>query len=100
MVDSNKAIFDDVLGAGEYLVGVDIPMGKYLLTCTEGAGSITIYKSYEDYKTDRSHDRLIFLATGYNLEKFPSRYSETYKNLSIDEGEYIIIDNGLDVRFS
>lgn len=52
MYDVEKGIYP----AGHYLVGDDIPLGKYLLTVDqEGvAGSIEIYNSYSSFKKDES----------------------------------------------
>lgn len=94
VVNSNKTKFDDILGAGEYEVGVDIPAGKYNIECLVGTSTISIYKNSKDYENDEFYSNLILMASKDSLdyEMFPNLYTPTYKNLTLKKGNYIIID--------
>jgi len=99
VVNSNKTSFDDILGPGEYLVGTDIPSGKYNLTCISGAGVVYIYSSSKDYENEELWVKTVNLASGDILESLKSMYSLTFKNLTIKNNQYIIIPSGLEARF-
>lgn len=94
VVNSNKTKFDDVLGAGEYEVGTDIPVGKYDLECLIGAGTVSVYKNADDYENDSYDYKLVTMASkdSIDYEMFPNLYSPSYKNLTLKKGNYIVID--------
>lgn len=94
VVNSNKTKFDDILSAGEYEVGVDIPAGKYNIECLIGTSTIFIYKNSRDYENDEFYSNLILMASKDSLdyEMYPNLYTPTYKNLTLKKGNYIIID--------
>ena len=49
MYDVDKGIYPE----GQYVVGEDIPVGKYLLRSKENFnGMVTVYRSYQKYKED------------------------------------------------
>lgn len=97
VVDSNKRSFNEELGAGEYLVGEDIPAGTYNIECVNGAGSIEIYASVKDYENDTYDYKLITMAAKDSVDYslFPNLYTPTYKNLKLKKGNYIVIDRAV-----
>ena len=57
MYDSNKGIYPP----GQYEVGVDIEMGKYLLTSIDDCGGIvTLYENYQSYLKDKEIKEIDF----------------------------------------
>jgi len=54
--EATKSVFDPEKGIyppGQYIIGEDIPPGKYLLKAkSEKTGSVTIYESYKEYRKD------------------------------------------------
>lgn len=64
--------------AGQYIVGEDIPLGKYILKPTEQySGHITFFSSYEDYISGENG----------NLEHFGKNYFVNFKVA----GNYIVV---------
>lgn len=66
--------------SGRYIVGEDIPLGKYVLrpTNSSNAGTIFTYSSYEDFQTDGNSTSF-----GFDEEFF----------VSFKETSYIMVQN-------
>lgn len=99
VVDSNKSAFNDDLVIGEYLVGDDIPEGKYNLSALKGWGIIYIYKSEKDYESDDIWNKSINLCSAELEKDMYGMYVPEYKNLSLKKGNYIVINYALTVNF-
>lgn len=87
------------LSAGEYVVGEDIPAGKYDLRGVDGWGLVYIYKSEKDYDSNNAL-KLICLCSKDYIDKLKSVYTTTYKNLKLKKGYYISIQYVLTVKFN
>lgn len=76
MFDKDKGVYP----AGQYLVGEDIPMGKYLLKAEEEKfGDVSIYENYQKFKEDE-----MIMYQGF----------ETEYHLSLREnGLFIVVSN-------
>mgnify|MGYP000044325303 FL=1 len=93
---------DDVgrLNPGVYIIGEDIPAGKYTFSITDGAGIISVYDSYDDYKNDDyEHSEEYHVASkkykeslGSDLESINSLYSSEIGNLPLENGMCVKID--------
>lgn len=93
---------DDVgrLNSGVYVVGEDIPAGKYAFTITDGVGIISVYDSYDDYKNDNyEHSEEYPVASkkykeslDSDLESIKSLYSSEIGNLPLENGMCVKID--------
>lgn len=94
--------FDDVgrLNPGVYIVGEDIVAGKYTFTVSDGAGIISVYDSYDDYKNDDyRHSEEYYVASkkykeslDSDLESINSLYSSEIGNLPLENGMCVKID--------
>ena len=93
------------LGIGTWIVGEDIPAGKYNLTSPDGTSYIKIYKSYddraaeeysyfEDYSvTSQAYlDALLEASGGENKELYTSMYPTTASNIRLEDGYCLYIE--------
>ena len=88
------------LNPGVYIIGEDIPAGKYTFSITDGAGIISVYDSYDDYKNDDyEHSEEYHVASkkykeslGSDLESINSLYSSEIGNLPLENGMCVKID--------
>ena len=74
MYDKEKGIYPP----GEYLVGEDIGVGKYLLTCVSDFAQVSVYENYKKFKED---------------EMIPYHSFEKDYHLSLrEEGLFVVIE--------
>lgn len=99
VVNSNKKVFNEDLPIGEYLVGDDIPAGKYSLNAIKGWGIIYIYKNEKDYDNDNIWDKSINLCSPELEEDMHGLYVPEYRNLNLKKGNYVVINHALTVNF-
>lgn len=57
------------LNPGVYIIGEDIPAGKYTFSITDGAGIISVYDSYDDYKNDDYEHSEEYHVASKNIKK-------------------------------
>ena len=69
------------IGAGRYIVGEDIPLGKYSLKALAGKGNVI-------YKNDAGDDCKIFFYAANDLQN-------TYYGLTLFDRSVMIIETGL-----
>ena len=104
VVDSNKQPllniepFEIMLKQGEYKIGIDVPSGKCSLKGIDGWGMVYIYSSEEKLEND-DYEKVILLCGGESAETLSSMYAEVYNNLRLKEGQYIKIEQTLQVQF-
>lgn len=92
--------FDEVgqLSPGVYIVGEDIAAGKYTLTVTDGAGSIEVYNTYDDYKNSNYNAVNMYAVASESYKKavtdetIKSVYSSEIGNLPLESGMCVKID--------
>lgn len=88
------------LGTGTWIVGEDLPEGKYNITCASGMGSLYFYNSLDERKEDiyNAYEmhlmcgddvREEMLASPYEMDTVMSVYSTTLNNVSFDDGNCI-----------
>ena len=77
-----------IIGAGKYVFGEDLPMGKYDLKVVSGDGSLTI--RYGDTEDDE-----IWMNMGTDAD-----CAQEYRNLSLEPGYYFMLDDSLRVQIS
>ena len=104
--ESLPAATDTVsLGIGTWIVGEDIPAGKYDLTSPDGTAFVKIYKSYEDrvneeYSYFESYDvtsqayidALLEASGGENAELYASLYHPSASNIRLEDGYCLYIE--------
>lgn len=78
-----------ILGAGEYLGGVDIPVGCYNMVAIKGEGSF-----------ETNYPEQIFFYLTNSKEEMASHETDCYKNLKISDKTKIKILGGVKVEFS
>ena len=77
-----------IIGAGKYVFGEDLPLGKYDLKVVSGNGTLIIrYGETEDDET------------WINMGK-DNDYAQEYRNLSLERGYYFSLDDNLRVTIS
>lgn len=77
-----------IIGAGKYVFGEDLPMGKYDLKVVSGHGCLKIrYGSTEDDET------------WINMGKGTDDAKE-YRNLSLEQGRYFMLEDSLRVEIT
>ena len=84
------------LAAGTWVVGEDLPAGKYNLTCSSGSGSVCFYKSLEQKERERfdydyeyfmgSQEEIDEKAEKYNITNF---YTAEVNNIRLEDGNCI-----------
>ena len=77
-----------IIGAGKYVFGEDIPLGKYNLKVISGEGMLTI----RDGKTE---DDETWINMGTSRD-----YAHEYRNLSLKGGYFFSLDGNLQVEIS
>lgn len=82
-----KEFMATVLGAGKYVFGEDIPMGKYNLKALSGEGYLIIQKSAED-----SDGRIQEQLENFGMGKYCAK---TYYGLSLPSGFYFQISGNI-----
>jgi hypothetical protein len=87
------------LTGGEYVVGEDIPVGKYDVKAIVGCGTIKIYKSLSDYDKEKSTIKFICLGTKEEIKNVESMYGTSYKNLRLKKGYCMVISVSLTTNF-
>lgn len=100
------------LSAGTYIVGEDIPAGKYNLTCNSGSGSVKIYDNYEtrrsgDYNyfedyTICSQEYMDYIGSALGedyLQTVASLYTLEAKNVRLEAPNCVFID-GTNIIFT
>lgn len=90
------------LGSGMYVVGEDIPDGKYDILTTSGAGTIYVYKSFESYDNDEIWGKYFQVAAEgtRQIEKYSDMYSVSISNLRLTSGKCMVIESGLEVQLT
>lgn len=77
-----------IIGAGKYVFGEDLPLGKYDLKVVSGDGDLIIrYGETEDDET--------WISMGKDTE-----HAQEYRNLSLEQGRYFTLDDSLRVAIS
>ena len=97
--DAKAKKYNANLTAGEYVVGEDIPVGKYTLTGVDEWGMVYVYKTEDAYDNDELWKNLISICSKDRLSDLQGIYQLTYKNLKLKKGYYVVITNGLSVNF-
>lgn len=88
------------LSAGTFIIGEDIPSGKYDFIANTGSSQIYIYKSYDDFKdSEYSFTQTYNLGAegSTGLESLPDLYSKTASNVRLSDGECLVINSGLTI---
>lgn len=88
-----------ILGTGTYIVGEDIPEGKYDFNMISGGGSVYIYENFDEYNNGEIWDKYFHLGaegTKY-LEKF-SGYSTSASNIRLTQGKCLVISSGMEIE--
>jgi len=91
------------LTPGTYIVGEDLPAGKYDMECVSGLGTVDLYKDYEtrmtkDYDTIETYlmtTEAYFDAVdipGYDMSTLKSLYTFSVKNVRLADGNCIYVD--------
>lgn len=98
--ESASVIEPTTLGAGIFIVGEDIPAGKYDITAINGSGgTICFYPNYDIYKNDGKSDGYYFLyAEDYKY--YSKGDSTTASNILLSDGNCIDIESGLELQFT
>lgn len=81
-----------IIGAGKYVFGEDIPMGKYNLKVIRGNGRLSIQAEAATDSDDIDED-FIYLGDDNN-------YAKSYTGLSLPEGWYFSLDGNVEVEIS
>jgi hypothetical protein len=94
------------LGIGTWIVGEDIPAGKYNLTSPDGTAYVKIYKSYDDRISDEHSfiesynvtsqayiDALLEASGGENAELYSSLYHPSASNIRLEDGFCLYIED-------
>ncbi len=100
VVDSNKKVNELELSTGEYIIGEDIPAGKYNLKGISGYGFVYVYKNEKEYTNDSYPDNLINMCGGETVETLSNMYSETYSNLNLKSKQYLVIKGAIKIQFT
>ena len=87
---------DFVVYPGTYLVGTDIPNGKYSISVTSGSGYFNIFKSYDKY--DSSNGNMFSALESYFLDVDDTWGTAELGNVRLSEGMYVV-NNGATVVF-
>lgn len=95
-----------LLGVGTWIVGEDIPAGKYNLTSPDGTAYVKIYKSYDDRISDEYDyfesydvtsqdyiDALLDASGGENAELYASLYNPSASNIRLEDGFCLFIED-------
>jgi hypothetical protein len=98
-VNAKDKQFNENLTAGEYLVGEDIPVGKYDIKATAGCGVVNIYKNQNNYDKGDSPFKSICIGTEEEIKGFESMYGSSYKNLRLKKNYYMVIGDALEINF-
>ena len=84
------------LAAGTWVVGEDIPAGKYNLTCSSGSGSVCFYGSLEQKERERyDYDYEYFMGSQEEIKEKAEKYNITnmytaeVNNIRLEEGNCI-----------
>ena len=85
------------LETGTWIVGEDIPAGKYDMTCTSGAGSVYFYNSYEEMKTEKySFTETYYMGSEAQRirfkdseEKYYSIFTRIVNNIRLEDGNCV-----------
>ena len=99
VVDSNKKVIEFELTAGEYIVGDDIPTGKYNLKGKDGWGFVFVYKNEKDYENDKLYNKSINMCGGEYVKSLSGMYSETYSKLNLKSKQYLVVEGTINVQF-
>lgn len=86
--------------SGEYLVGEDIPAGTYTFTANNGSAEVPIYNKEDDF-IEKKYNYIKYMALATKdsvaMEYWPESYSTEYKNLRLNNGNFIVIGSGLTI---
>lgn len=88
------------LGTGTWIVGEDIPAGKYKIVCQDGTSTIKIYNSYED-RVNKSYSYVedYMMSNEEYIERTFSMLGEdtvnTYKSLYVFEVNNVYLSDGM-----
>lgn len=89
-----------VIGAGIYIVGEDIPAGKYDVAAINGSGGkVSFYSNYENYKNDGAKDSYYFLYAE-DSRYYKQGDSTVASNVRLEEGNCIEVESGLELQFT
>lgn len=85
------------LETGTWIVGEDIPAGKYDMTCTSGAGSVYFYNSYEEMKAEKySFTETYYMGSEAQRirfkdseEKYYSIFTRIVNNIRLEDGNCV-----------
>lgn len=106
---SQESVAEDVasdgqsLSPGVYVVGEDIPSGKYSFSVISGVGEMKLYNSYDEYRNDSGWDcfedyslasqKYIDELNQETGEMMSALYSSTAGNVKLEDGMCISIDS-------
>lgn len=98
--ENNKMQEDIIIETGIYIIGEDIPTGKYDIAAINGSGgSVYIYNNYDAYKSGNHPDSYYFLyAEDYKY--YEQGDSSIANNIRLEEDECIKVDSGLELSFT
>lgn len=101
---SQEAITEDgnadetiTLGTGTWIVGQDVPPGKYKITCISGLGMLHFYTSYEERKENEYNSYEDHLMCGTNVfdEMANSPYdTDTIMSMYTSEINNVLLEDG------
>lgn len=105
--DSVVSGSEEVLNPGVYVVGEDIPAGKYSFHITDGVGMIEAYGSYDAYKANDYNDYECYGAASEtykdsldsDLESLNALYSSDIGNIPLQNGMCLNI-NGVTASYT
>ena len=92
------------LPTGTYIIGEDLEPGKYDFYASKGTGSLKVYKSYDDYKSDEyGFDAFMefdILTNGASVGLLNEDvYTDTVSHIKLANDWCLIIDKGLELRY-
>lgn len=94
VIDSSE--IPDTLTAGVWIVGEDIPEGKYTFNATNGVGTIEIYGTYESYE-DNEYDWIVYETLAVITENSSDIFKEIYSSFPssyravLKDGQCVVI---------
>lgn len=100
--ESFVASQEGTLEPGVYIVGEDIPEGKYTFSITRGEGSLLVYADYSTYKSgDRFDAYEIYDVASQNyidqykdmMEAYAESLSTEVGNVRLENGECLNVDS-------
>ena len=102
--EDNNHIEEQIMKTGTYVVGDDIDSGKYNFIAKKGTGTLYIYNSYEDYKSDEYGNDAFkdfnMMAEGASVGLLNEDvYTDKVSNIRLNDGQCIVVDKGLELYY-